>query len=119
MLKNVRPVLNLVFVSKFIEKLVLDQLFRQLDHDNLWHTFPSAYRQKHGTLAALLRVFNYLVTASHSGSISILTLLDLSAAFDTIDHSILLTRLESTFGICDLALSFLRSYLRDRTQVVT
>ena len=48
-----------------------------------------------------------------------LTLLDLSATFDTIDHSILLTRLDSTFGFRDLALSFFRSYLQDRTQVVT
>ena len=57
---------------------------------------------------------NDLLTASDSGSISILTLLDLSAAFDTIDHSILLTHLENTFGIHDLALSFFRSYLQDR-----
>ena len=70
-------------------------------------------------LIALLRVLNDLLTASDSGSISILTLLDLSAAFDTIDHTILLTRFESTFGIRDLALFFFRSYLQDRTQVVT
>ena len=109
-----RPISNLPFVSKLIEKLVLDQLFRHLDHNNLWHTFQLAYRTKHGTETALLRVLNDL-TASDSVSISILTLLDLSAAFDTIDHSILLTRLDSTFGIRDLALS----YLQDRTQVVT
>ena len=109
MLKRFRPVSNLPFVSKLIEKLVLDQLFRHLDHNNLWHTFQSAYRP---------RVLNDL-TASDSGSISILTLLDLSAAFDTIYHSILLTRLESTFGIRELALFFFRSYLQDRAQVVT
>ena len=117
-LKHFRPVLNLPFVSKLIKKLALDQLFRHLDHNNPWHTFQSAYRPKHSTETALLRVLNDL-TASDSVSISILTLLDLSAAFDTIDHSILLTRLESTFGIRDLALSFFRSYLQDRTQVVT
>ena len=59
------------------------------------------------------------LTASDSGSIPILTLLNLSAAFDTIDHSILLTSVESTFGIRDLALSFFRSCLQDRTQAVT
>ena len=110
---------NLPFLSKLIEKLVLDQLFRHLDHNNIWRTFQSAYRPKHSTETALLCVLNDLLTASDSGSISILTLLDLSAAFDTIDHSFLLTRLESTFGIRDLALSFFRSYLQDRTQVVT
>ena len=64
-------------------------------------------------------MINDLLTASDSGSIPILTLLNLSAAFDTIDHSILLTSVESTFGIRDLALSFFRSCLQDRTQVVT
>ena len=55
----------------------------------------------------------------NNGSISILTLLDLSAAFDIIDYSILLTRLENAFGICDLALSFFDFYMQGRTQVVT
>ena len=118
-LKHFRPISNLPFVSKLIEKLVLDQHFRHLNNNNLWHTFQSAYRAKHGTKTALLRVLNDLLTASDSGSVSILTLQDLSAAFDTIDYSILLTRLDSTFGIRDLALSFFRSYLRDRTQIVT
>ena len=117
--KNFRPVSNLPFVSKLIEKLGLDQLFHHLDHNNLWHTFQSAYHPKHSTETALLHVLNDLLIASGAGCISILTLLDQSVAVNTIDHSILLTHLESTFGILDLALCFLRSYLQDRTQVVT
>ena len=100
-------------------QLVLDQLFHDLDHNNLWHTFQSAYCPKHSTETALLRVLNDLLTASDSSCMSILILLDLRAAFDTINHSILLTRLESTFCIHDLVLSFFCSYLQDRTQVVT
>ena len=101
-------------MSKLIEKIVLGQLLCHLDQNNLWHTFQSAYRPKHSTETALLRVFNDLLTASDSGSISILSLLDLSTAFDTIDHSILLTRLENAFGVYDLALSFFDSYLQDK-----
>ena len=62
---------------------------------------------------------NGLLTALDNGKICILTLLDLSAAFDTIDHNILLHRLKHTFGISDSALSWFRSYLSDRTQIVT
>ena len=105
MRKNFKPVSNEPVASKHIEKLVLDKLFCHLDPNNLWHNFKSAYRPKHSTETALLRVLNDLLTASDSDSISILTLLDLSAAFDTIDLSTLLTRLESTFGVRDLALS--------------
>ena len=77
------------------------------------------YHPKHSTETTLLRDFNDLLTASDSGSISILILLDLYAAFDTINHSILPTRLENSFVICDLALLFFNSYLQSRTQVVT
>ena len=62
---------------------------------------------------------NDQLTPLDNGKIYILTLLDLSAAFDTIDHNILLHRLEHTFGISDSALSWSRSYLSDRTQIVT
>ena len=72
--------------------------------------------QKHSTETALLYVFNDL-TALDSGSISILTLLDLSTAFDAIDH-ILLTHLKNAFGICDLALLFFDSYLQGRTLII-
>ena len=83
-IKKIRPVSNLSFVSKRIKKIVFDQFLCHLDQNNLWHTFRSAYRPKHSTETALLRVFNDLLPASDSGSISILTLLDLSAALDTI-----------------------------------
>jgi hypothetical protein len=117
--KNFRPVSNLCFVSKLLEKLVLNQLQKHLDVNNLWPVFQSAYRCHHSTETALIRVLNDLLSSNDSNLVSVLTLLDLSAAFDTIDHEILLSRLESFYGITGTALSFFRSYLSDRSQVVS
>ena len=78
----------------------------------------SAYRKYHSTKTAVLSVLEGLLTKSDQKLVSILALLDLSAAFDTLDHAILLRRLESTFGISEVALSWFESYLSDRTQSV-
>ena len=64
-------------------------------------------------------VLNDLLTASDDGQVSLLTLLDFSTAFDTIDHSILLHRLKHAFGIQKSALSFFQSYLTERQQTVS
>ena len=79
----------------------------------------SAYRANRSTETALLRILHDLLLATDSGQVSLLTLLDLSAAFDTIDHSILLSRLHETFGISNKALSWFESYLSGRTQTVS
>ena len=80
--------------------------------------FQSAYRKCHSTETALLHVVNDLLQASDRGCVSILSLLDLSAAFDTIDHNILITRLRSTFGCSGIVLEWFISYLSCRTQSV-
>ena len=103
MLNNYRPVSNLPFLSKLLEKIVLSQLNSHLSSNNLLHPFQSAYRQHHSTETALLHILNHLLLATDSGNISLLTLLDLSAAFDTIDHTILIHRLQHSFGICHSA----------------
>ena len=89
-----------------------------------FHTFPSlcplqsAYRKFHSTETALLRIYNDLLRASDRRQVTALVLLDLSSAFDTIDHQILLDRLASFYGFSGLALSLLRSYLSDHHVVV-
>ena len=75
----------------------------------------SGFKPGHSTETALLKVFNDLILTVDSGSPAILVLLDLSAAFDTVDHRILLSRLENQVGISGTALSWFRSYLTDRT----
>ena len=118
-LSNYRPVSNIPFMSKLIEKVVLLQLNDHLLSNDLYDSYQSAYRASRSTETALIRIINDLLLASDSGQVSLLTLLDLSAAFDTIDHSILLTRLHDSFGISNTALSWFQSYLTGRTQIVS
>jgi hypothetical protein len=98
---NFRPIKNVAFSSKCLERLASFTLVHHLSGNNLFVNLPvqSAYRSTHSTETALLRVYNDLLLAVDAGDAAVLVLLDFSAAFDTIDHSILLRRLESTFVI--------------------
>ena len=109
---------NLPFVSKVLEKIVLKQLKDHLSANDLTEPFQSAYKSEHSTETALLRIINDLLNATDDGMVSILSLLDLSAAFDTIDHSILVRRLAETFGLSGTVLDWFKSYLDERTQFV-
>ena len=104
--KNFRPISNLTFVSKLIEKAVALQLNDHILRHHLDETFQSAYKAFDSTETALVRVHNDILTAIDNNNTVILLLLDLSAAFDTVDHSILLSRLSSRFGIKSLALFY-------------
>ena len=118
LLKNYRPVSNLPFLSKILEKVVLRQLSDHLANTGMLEIFQSAYRPSHSTETALIRITNELLTSCDTGRVSVLSLLDLSAAFDTLDHSILLRRLNTSFGIADTTLRWFKSYLEGRTQSV-
>ena len=85
---------------------------------NLIESFQSAHKAGHSTETALLRVVNDLLCFIDNGNVSMLTLLDLSAAFDTIDHNILFHRLSFYFGIDGKVLGWIKSYLHDRKQKV-
>lgn len=115
---NFRPVSNLTFISKVLERIANHQLIGYLSASHLLPRLQSAYRRGHSTETALLKVFSDLVNAIDSGQLALLSLLDMSAAFDTVDHDILMQRLSSSFGIKDRALSWLESYIRGRTQSV-
>ena len=102
--KNYRPVSNLNIISKILERVVAVQLQTHLDEAGLMTAFQSAYRKHHSTESALLNIQNDILLNMAKGSVTALTLLDLSTAFDTIDHTILVDRLNVYYGISELAL---------------
>ncbi|XP_063069010.1 uncharacterized protein LOC134460561 [Engraulis encrasicolus] len=117
--KNYRPISNLPFISKLLERTVALQLQEHMTSFSLWEELQSGFRAKHSTETALVKVVNDLLLAADSGHFSILLLLDLTAAFDTVCHNVLLTRLETLLGITGTALSWFRSYLTGREQFVS
>ncbi len=104
------------FVSKIMEKTVASQLQSFLAHNNLFDIFQSDFHSQHSTETALVKVINDLLLSGDSGSLSIILLLDLSSAFDTVCHKILLSH-HAEFGISGSALSWFSSYLTDRQYI--
>ena len=94
--KSYRPISNLTFISKVIERIVASQLTGNHQMNRLLLDHQSAYRQGHSTETALLKIFSDILDAADSAQVTLLGLLDLSAAFDTSDHDILLTRLDKS-----------------------
>lgn len=113
-LANYRPVSNLSFLSKLIEKAALYRLNTHTNDNELLPKNQSAYRRFHSCESALLRLIHDLLAAMEKQEVTALIALDLSAAFDTVDHDILLEVLESQYGVCKTALQWLDSYLRPR-----
>ena len=114
-LKDYRPVSNLNFISKLIETAIQKRLQCFLQQTGSMPKYQSAYRQGHSTETALLKVYNDLLQAADRGEVSLLCLLDLSAAFDTVDHDLLVKRLECKFGIVGQPLEWIKSYLTGRS----
>jgi len=110
---------NLSFTSKILEKVVAQRLEEHLEVNDLWDPYQSAYRQNHSTETALLKVQSNIAEALDSGSMVVLLMIDLSAAFDTLDHATLIKRFEHSFGITGEALQWVSSYLANRSQSVT
>ena len=120
-LSNHRPISlfsHLSFLSKLTERVVKQRLTHHLSPNCLLNSFQSAYNKHHSTESTLLAVHDHLIKAMGQQQVTALCLLDLSAAFDTIDHSILLHRLFSWFSFNGTVLSWLEPYLSSQNFVV-
>ena len=115
-LKSWRPISNLSFLSKLVERVATSRLNEHLSQNDLLPAHQSAYRAHHSTETAVTAVVNDIARSIDAGHLCALVLLDLSAAFDTIDHKIFIDIMEKRFAVQDTALGWLNSYLDQRTQ---
>lgn len=116
--KNYRPVSNLLLVSKIVERVVQRRLEKHMIKNNLQSIKNYGYMKNHSTELLLLKVVDDLFDAFDKNLPSVVILLDLSAAFDTVDHEKLLKILETEIGIRGTALKWFRSFLTNRTQKI-
>ena len=114
-----RPITNTAFVSKLLERVASTQFMSYLTEHELIAKFQSAYRRFRSSETAMVRVLNDILLTIDCRQEAVLVLLDMSSAFDTTDHSLLLKRLRDRYGVGRTALSWFESYLTDRTQSVT
>jgi hypothetical protein len=112
------PIPSLSVVSELLERLVARQLMDYLQLNDLLPSYQLAYRPFHSTETAVLRVLSDILKAVDSRDVAGLVLLNLSAAFDTVDHDILLRRLDTSYGISGTAIEWFHLYLTERSQYV-
>ena len=113
---NFRPISNLNYISKILEQLFLSRLLPHINSSSNFNSFQSAYTPHHSTETTLTFTLDNVFHAADTGSATLLVSLDLSAAFDSINHNILI--LSSCFGLTGLALDWISSYLHNRRQSV-
>jgi len=118
--RSYRPIFNSLMVSKLFERIVSWQLYSYLSAADLLPCLQSAYWTHHSTETAMLKVLTDILYSVDDGDLSVLALLDLSAAFDrpTVNSTILLTRLKVSFSISGAALDWFQSYLTSRVNWV-
>ena len=117
-LKNYHLVSGLCFMLKMVERVVVKQRMQHINSNNLDNPHQSVYKTGHSTGTALLHIKNEIHLSLSHGEPTALVLLDLSAAFDTIDHDTFLIYLKSWFGVCSMALKWFSFCLSHRFQAI-
>ena len=116
--KNYRPVSLLSVLSKVLERCIFVQVVDYLECNRLLHPSHHGFRSNHSTLSALVQMFDTWVEAFEDDEVSAVIMLDMSAAFDTVDHDILLKKMD-LYGFDQTAISWFRSYMTNRSQSVS
>ena len=112
---NYRPVSNLSFFSKLLEKCASRQLIKHLESNDLFGNFQSAYRKFHSCETAMAKISNDILTNLDCNDSTFIILLDMSAAFDTVDHAVLIDCLQKQFKVGGQVLKWFTSYLSGRS----
>ena len=115
--KNYRPVAIVPILSKILERIIFNQMIQYLNQNNLLHPNHHAYRAEHNTTTALVQMYDGWVQAVEAEQLAGACMLDMSAAFDLVDHELLIQKL-AIYGFDDNFLGWIRSYLSDRSQCV-
>ena len=115
--KNYRPVALLPIFSKVLERVVYLQIVDYLNTNQLYHPSHHGFRSKHSTVTAIIQMYDVWVESTEQGEMAAAMMIDLSAAFDMVDHGLLLEKLD-LFGFTENARNWIRSYLSDRYQMV-
>ena len=116
--KNYRPVAIVPILSKILEKVIFIQMITYLNENSLLHPNHHAYRAHHNTTTALIQMYDAWLEAAEAGTMAGVGLLDMSAAFDVVDHGLLLQKLKQ-YGFEEDSLCWTESYLSDRSQCVS
>ena len=116
--ENWRPVTDIVFVSKLAKAAVLQQISEHFSVNKLWHPNHHGFRPNHSTATAIAQLYDIFIRGAENKELTAALLLDLSAAFDVVDHQILLHKLR-LYNFSPNTISWIKSYLEDRRQIVT
>ena len=115
--KNYRPVSISSPISKILERVAYDQIYSYFAKNKIFHPNVMGFRKNRSTLTCILQMYNRWVQGADKGMISGVVFLDLSAAFDLVDSSLLVRKLEM-YGLCEDVITWVKSYLSDRKQAV-
>ena len=115
--KNYRPVAILCILSKVIERVIFNQIVEYMNTNQFFHPNHHGFRANHSTSTAMIQMYDTWVQAVDKGELAGVCMLDMSAAFDVVDHGILISKLK-LYGFDENALQWMGNYLSGRSQAV-